>query len=162
MSGFARHFWGPLFCLFCCFTSQVNSYGHCGTVSSTQPHFFLGKLEQAVNQYFVHILSLATDNNPSWMIQRKGGEWLRNYFMINLHESMGPGRDPTCDPWICSQTRICCQTRYRLRYAARWGPLWSNSPYRGGFANKFYWKGATGELTVTSLKICMRSWNSQM
>ena len=25
--------------------------------------FFLGKLEQAVNQYFVHILSLVTDNN---------------------------------------------------------------------------------------------------
>ena len=44
----------------------------------------------------------------------------RNYFMINLHESMGPGRDRTRDPWICSQTRICCQTRYRLRYAARW------------------------------------------
>ena len=31
----------------------------------TKPHFFLGKLEQAVNQYFVHILSLVTDNNPS-------------------------------------------------------------------------------------------------
>ena len=31
----------------------------------TQLHFFLGKLEQAVNQYFVHILSLITDNNPS-------------------------------------------------------------------------------------------------
>ena len=30
----------------------------------------------------------------------------RNYFMINLHESMGPGRDRTRDPWICSQTRI--------------------------------------------------------
>ena len=29
------------------------------------PHFFLGKLEQAVNQYFVRILSLVTDNNPS-------------------------------------------------------------------------------------------------
>ena len=28
--------------------------------------FFLGKLEQAVNQYFVHILSLVTDNNPSF------------------------------------------------------------------------------------------------
>ena len=27
--------------------------------------FYLGKLEQAVNQYFVHILSLVTDNNPS-------------------------------------------------------------------------------------------------
>ena len=37
--------------------------------------------------------------------------------MINLHESMGPGRDRTRDPWICSQTRICCQTRYRLRCA---------------------------------------------
>ena len=23
-----------LFCLLCCFTSQVNSYGHCGTISS--------------------------------------------------------------------------------------------------------------------------------
>ena len=33
---------------------------------------------------------------------------------------MGPGRDRTRDPWICSQTRICCQTPYRLRYAARW------------------------------------------
>ena len=31
----------------------------------TYPHIFLGKLEQAVNQYFVHILSLVTDNNPS-------------------------------------------------------------------------------------------------
>ena len=26
---------------------------------------FLGKFEQAVNQYFVHILSPSTDNNPS-------------------------------------------------------------------------------------------------
>ena len=25
----------------------------------------------------------------------------------------------TRDPWICSKTRICSQTRYRLRYAAR-------------------------------------------
>ena len=31
----------------------------------TELHFFLGKLEQAVNQYFVHILRLVTDNNPS-------------------------------------------------------------------------------------------------
>ena len=31
----------------------------------TSPHFSLGKLQQAVNQYFVHILSLVTDNNPS-------------------------------------------------------------------------------------------------
>ena len=43
--------------LFCCFTSQVNSYGHGGKVSSPNHTFFLGKLEKAVNQYFVHILS---------------------------------------------------------------------------------------------------------
>ena len=39
--------------------------------------------------------------------------------MVNLHESMGPERDRTRDPWICSQTRIYSQTRYRLRYAVR-------------------------------------------
>ena len=49
----------------CCFTSQVNSYGHGRTVSSPNHNFFLDKLEQAVNQYFMHILSLVTDNNPS-------------------------------------------------------------------------------------------------
>ena len=43
----------------------------------------------------------------------------RKYFMINLHESMGPVLDQTRDPWVCSQTRICCQKRYRLRYEAR-------------------------------------------
>ena len=36
-----------------------------GVGQFTKPHFFLGKLEQAVNQYYVHILSLVTDNNPS-------------------------------------------------------------------------------------------------
>ena len=41
------------------------------------------------------------------------------HFMINLHESMGPDRDRTRDPWIRSQTRICSQERYRLRYAAQ-------------------------------------------
>ena len=51
---------GDFVCLFVCCTSQVNSYGHCGTVSSPNRTFFLGKLEQAVN-----ILSLVTDNNPS-------------------------------------------------------------------------------------------------
>ena len=42
----------------------VNSYGHYGMVSSPN-HTFVDKLEQAVKQYFVHILSLVTDNNPS-------------------------------------------------------------------------------------------------
>ena len=33
----------------------------------------------------------------------------RNYFMINLHESMGPDKDQTCDPNICTN-RVCSQT----------------------------------------------------
>ena len=57
----ASFFFSFLF-LFCCFTSQVNSYGHGGTVSSPNHSLLLGKLEQAVNQYFVHLLSLVTDN----------------------------------------------------------------------------------------------------
>ena len=39
--------------------------------------------------------------------------------MINLNKSMGPGWDLTRNPWICSQTRMCCQTCYQLRYAAQ-------------------------------------------
>ena len=54
-----------LICLYCCFTSTVNSYGHGGTVISPNHTFFLGKIEQAVDQNFVHTLSLVTDNNPS-------------------------------------------------------------------------------------------------
>ena len=53
------------FVMFCFFKSTVNSYGHGGTVSSPNHTFSLGKPERAVNQYFVHILSLVTDNNPS-------------------------------------------------------------------------------------------------
>ena len=54
-------------CLFVWFDALclVNSYGHLGMVSSPNHTFFLGKLEQAVNQYLVHALSLVTDNNPS-------------------------------------------------------------------------------------------------
>ena len=54
-------------CILVCFVLyfQVISYGHGGMVSWPNHTFFLGKHEQAVNKYFVHILSLATDNNPS-------------------------------------------------------------------------------------------------
>ena len=37
--------------------------------------------------------------------------------MIDLHQSKGPGQDGTRDPWTCSQTHICSQTHYWLRYA---------------------------------------------
>ena len=72
------------------------------------------------------ILSLVTDNNPSWMNQRKENDrW--NYFMINLHDSMGPGGDRSRDPWICSHTR------YRLCYAARFLSvlIWVQIVYKG-------------------------------
>ena len=36
----------------------------------------------------MHILLLLTDNNPSWINQRKEENDRRNYFMINLHQSM--------------------------------------------------------------------------
>ena len=45
-----------------------------------------------------------------------------DYFIINLHEIIGPGRDRTRDPWNYWQTRICSQTRHVtciLRYADR-------------------------------------------
>ena len=42
---------------------------------------------------------------------------------------MGPDRDQTRDPWICSQTRICCQTRYRLRYVARFAFIGETEMY---------------------------------
>ena len=59
---------------------------------------FLGKLYPAVNQYFVqiHVLSLVTDNNPSRFSGREEND-RRNYFMINIHESMGPDRDRPLD-----------------------------------------------------------------
>ena len=52
------------------------------------------------------ILSFVTDNNPSWIDGREETV-RRNYFMINLHEIMGPGWDRTHDPWINSKTGIC-------------------------------------------------------
>ena len=56
----------------------------------------------------MHILSLVTDNNPSSISGREENGHT-NYFMINLHSSMGPGQDQTRDPRICSQTCICSQ-----------------------------------------------------
>ena len=57
--------------------------------------------------------------------------------MISLHKSMGPGRDRTRDPWICSQTRICCQTRYRLRYAARLERVQKKDTKKGFYSTLF-------------------------
>ena len=49
----------------------VNSYGHVRTVTSPKHTIFMGKLNLAVNQYFVPILLLVTDNNPSRISERR-------------------------------------------------------------------------------------------
>ena len=41
-------------CLFCCFTSQVNSYGHCGTVSSPNHTFFWASLNKQLTSNRAH------------------------------------------------------------------------------------------------------------
>ena len=55
-------------CLFCCFTSQVNSYGHDRMVSSPNHTFSLASLNKQLTSTSCTYL---TDNNPSWMIQQK-------------------------------------------------------------------------------------------
>ena len=96
----------------------VNSYD-VRMVSSPNHTFFLGTLEQAVNP-----ILRAQTFHCSWqqLFLKESVEGRRmssrHYFLICLHESMGMGWDQTGDPWICSQTRICSQTSYWLRYAA--------------------------------------------
>ena len=85
-----RSHWYTLFCLFCCFTSQINSYGHCGTVSSPNHTFSWAGLKKRLTSNLCTYSRFVTDNNPSWINQRKGEEW----------------------PAV---RRICSQTRYRLR-----------------------------------------------
>ena len=57
--------WLIIIVCFVALRPKSTAMGHGGMVSSPNHTFFLGKFEQAVNQYFVHILSLVTDNNPS-------------------------------------------------------------------------------------------------
>ena len=92
------------------FKIQVNSHGHVWTVSSTY-YIFLGKLDQGINQYSAHTFVCIWQQ--SFLNHCSGGQGPREFFMINLQEIMGQGGDWTCDPWICSSTRICSQKRYR-------------------------------------------------
>ena len=56
---------GFFVCLVMLLDDLCNSYGHGMTVSSPNHTSFLGKLEQAVNSYSMHIFSLVTDSNSS-------------------------------------------------------------------------------------------------
>ena len=56
-----------IICLFVCFVA-LRPKSTAMVIAGWSVHLttlFPGKLEQAVNQYFVHIFSLVTDNNPS-------------------------------------------------------------------------------------------------
>ena len=85
--------------------------------------------------------------------------------MNNLHESMGPGRDRTRDPWICSQTRICSHTRYRLTDL----PLYINnvSDYLNAYDTTLYDIQNSIEMIEQNLQIslnqlhiwCKKQWN---
>ena len=100
--------------------SQVNSYGHGGTVSSPNHTFSWASLnKQLTSTSCTYFRLWLTATLLEWYCGREEND-RRNCFMINLHKSMGLGWNRTRDPWICSQTRICCQTRYRLRYVARY------------------------------------------
>ena len=66
--------WGVLYCICLCFLDlfvlilnvRVNSYGHVGMVSSPNQTISRASLTK-----LVHILSLVTDNNPSWTSGRR-------------------------------------------------------------------------------------------
>ena len=53
------------FGLISCLTSQSTAMVRLGWSVHLTTLFFLGKLDKEVNQFFMHILSLVTDNNPS-------------------------------------------------------------------------------------------------
>ena len=87
------------------------------------------KIKESITNQFC--LQLAT-TLLEWIGGREENN-RRNYFMINLRESMGPGRDLTHNPLICSQMRICntpIPHRQRIaRIATNWfffirGDLW--------------------------------------
>ena len=78
------------FCLFCCLTSQVNSYGHDGTVKSPNHTFSWASLNKQLTSTLCTYFGLQLTTLLDWFSKREEND-RRNYFMINLHESMGPG-----------------------------------------------------------------------
>ena len=96
----------------------VNSYGHDGTVSSSNHTFSWASLNKwLTSNPCTYFCLLLTTTLLECFSKREENDH-RNYFMINLHKSMGTGRDPTRDPWFFSQMCISSQTCYRLHYPA--------------------------------------------
>ena len=100
-------------CLSYWFTSQSTAMVILGW-SVHLPTLSLGKLEQAVKRYVLHILSLFSFLNHSAERRRKITEIISWSISMKVWDQTG-----TRDPWICRHTSICSQTHYRLLYAAR-------------------------------------------
>ena len=84
---------------------KVNSYGHVGMVSSPNHTFFPGQA------WLSGWPVLCVHNfNCNWLQpflnQQKEGNGRRNYFMINLHKSMGLERDHVLSVWF--KTKLIC------------------------------------------------------
>ena len=61
------------------------------TVSLPNLNFSLSKLDQVLNQYFMHILTLITDSIPSWFsVSRRMTEKLFHDQLITLNGSTRP------------------------------------------------------------------------
>ena len=84
-------------CLFCCFTSQVNNYGHSGTVDSPNHTFSWASLNKQLTSISCTYFRLSLTTTLLECFSGREENDRRNYFMINLHESMGPGWDRTRD-----------------------------------------------------------------
>ena len=84
-TGYIRNWIDLSVCSCCCFTSQSTAM----VITGWPFHLttlLLGKLEQAVNQSFVHILSLLTDNkNSKWV-------WSGNTTITNRRQPRGTAR----------------------------------------------------------------------
>ena len=92
----------------------VNSYGHVRTVSSPNYTFFLGKLDSSTSRTYFCLLLTTT-----LLDSAEGRRMVVEIISLSISMNVwGPGRDWTHNPWICNQTHICSQTRYRLCYAA--------------------------------------------
>ena len=85
-----------------CFENSLDP-DYLGSVKPTDPHCL---------SLCLNILLLVIINSPSLISGRRRLNGRRKYFTINLHKSMGPGRDQTHHPWISNQTH------YRLCYGA--------------------------------------------
>ena len=106
-------------CLFACFTSQVNSYGHGGTVSSPNHTFSWASLNKQLTSTSCTYFRLSLTTTLLGLLSGREENDRRNYFMINIHESMKRGRDELATPG--SAVRLVSVARHVTDCATRPG-----------------------------------------